>query len=193
MKAKWFILGLGMITFLALPPIVSILESNMVGHMLVQIPGLILGGIFLGYAIKGKWIKSESGFNEGGIPSILLAVILLSFWALPRSLDMALTNSLMEIAKFISLPLFVGIPTVYSWPKLHGIVKGFLWANLTSMLGIMSWLYMNSPVRLCNNYLLNEQQILGKAMLILTVLNFMIGVYIAFMGRSVYDEYRSER
>lgn len=71
----------------------------------------------------------------------------------------------METAKFLSLPLLAGFPLARSWPRLPGLVRATLWTNLIPMLGVMGWLYRESPVRLCNNYLLNQQDLLGWVLL----------------------------
>jgi hypothetical protein len=84
---------------------------------------------------------------------------------LPRSLDAALAEPAMAVAKFISLPALLGLPLAQSWCRLHPIARGFVWAKLVSMLGVLGWLYLAAPVRLCNFYLLDEQLLLGRAML----------------------------
>lgn len=74
----------------------------------------------------------------------------IGFWLLPRSLGSALNEGTVELAKLASLP------------RLKPVTKGFVLVNLMSILCVMGWLYLSAPNRLCNNYPLNEQVLLGK-------------------------------
>ena len=160
-------MGFGLLALLALPPVAVWLEATLSRHLLVQIPLLAVSGYLLGPVIGRLRPRRLGGYNTGGVPGVLLAMFAASFWMLPRSLDAVLADSFMEIAKFVSVPVFIGIPLALSWHKLHAIAKGFIWANLISMLAVLGWLYLASPVRLCNSYLLDQQHVLGWAMLAL--------------------------
>lgn len=111
-----------------------------------------------------------------------MVVLALAFWMLPRSLDMALANPAMEFAKFVSLPLLVGLPLALSWSRLPSIGRGFIAANLVSMLVVLGWLYLVSPMRLCNYYLLDQQRVLGWALLLLAA-----AVLVVWAGRALVD------
>lgn len=102
--------------------------------------------------------------NRYGITGSLLALLTLAFWLLPVSLDRALDHTGWETAKFLSLPLLLGLPLARSWPRLPPVARGALWAKAIPMAAVMGWLYREAPVRLCNNYLVNDQQILGLAL-----------------------------
>lgn len=175
-------LALAGVTWLAVlvsPPLRHVLEGHLVTHLLVQIPMLATAGILLGHALPassgrcgdaaGSWRREARGpwdrWNGSGLPGLLLALFTAAFWMLPRSLDAALAEPAMAVAKFISLPVLLGLPLAQSWRRLHPIARGFVWAKLVSMLGVLGWLYLAAPVRLCNFYLLDEQLLLGRAML----------------------------
>ena len=132
------------------------LETSLIGHMLVQIPLLVACGWLLGHGRGwgGAW-------NGRGIPGVLLAVFALAFWMIPRWLDAALSDPAWEAAKFVSLPLLVGWPMGLSWPRLPALARGFVWANGLSMLAVVGWLYWAAPVRVCNNYLADQQADFG--------------------------------
>ncbi|MGI9301382.1 MAG: hypothetical protein ACR2RB_01550 [Gammaproteobacteria bacterium] len=140
----------------------------MVGHVLVQIPALCAVGLLLGTSISDPWKAKIQSFNAYGIPGVLVVLFTMVFWMLPRSLDGALGSVIVSLAKFISLPFFVGVPLALSWPKLTSIAKGFVLVHVLAMATVLGWLYMESPVRLCNNYLVAEQLLLGKSLLWLT-------------------------
>ena len=137
----------------------------MVVHLLLQFPLLAIVGVLLSTGLPAPWRAKVQAFNGRGIPGILLAVFSVLYWMLPRSLDAALTGWEAELAKFVSLPLLVGVPLALSWSRLPGVGKGFVVAHLLAMLLVLGWLYLQAPIRLCNNYLLGEQAILGHALL----------------------------
>lgn len=154
---------------LAAPPLRGWLEAGMVSHMLVQLPLLVgLGAAAVAWLPAG-WRRRLDDCNAAGLPLTLLALFAAAFWMLPRSLDAALNAPLMELAKFLSLPLLVGMPLALSWRRLPLIGRGFLWSNLVSMLVVLGWLYSAAPVRMCTNYLVDQQQLLGRSLLLLAL------------------------
>ena len=92
---------------------------------------------------------------------VIVALFASSYWMLPRALDAALTEPLAEVGKFLSLPLLVGFPLVLAWRRLTLIGRGFVWTNFISMLAVLGWLYIVAPVRVCNSYLVNDQEHAG--------------------------------
>lgn len=166
---------------LAVPPLRGWLEAGMVSHMLVQLPLLVgLGAAAVAWLPAG-WRRRLDGCNAAGLPLTLLAVFAAAFWMLPRSLDAALNGPAMEAAKFLSLPLLVGMPLALSWHRLPVIGRGFLWSNLISMLVVLGWLYSAAPVRVCTNYLVDQQQLLGRSLLLLA-----LGLALWLAGRVLF-------
>lgn len=151
-----------LIAALSIPQVRTGLESTMVGQMVIQIPLLAFTGYLFGTGIrKHVWKPEWVQYNQNGIPGLIIAIFTSIFWLLPRSLDAALNNTTFELAKYLTAPLMIGLPLAFSWGRLSPIVKGFIWANVISMLFVMGWLYANAPVRLCNNYLKGQQVNLG--------------------------------
>ncbi len=132
------------------------LEARPVTHMLVQMPGLALIGALLAPPAfgAGEW-------NRGGVAPLLAAVFAASFWMLPRSIDAAVSDPVVDAAKFVTLPLLTGLPLVVGWRRAHPLLRGFLKAQALSMLGILAFLYTHAPVRICNAYLAEDQFRLG--------------------------------
>lgn len=185
MKAPAHLRGVVILTayaFLASPPVRAGLESGMVGHMLVQIPLLAIIGALWAPLIPARLCAQLSACNARGIPLTLLALFAATYWMLPRALDAALDSAVAELAKFITLPLLVGLPLALSWRRLALIGQGFVWSNFISMLGVLGWLYIVSPVRVCNNYLVNQQVVLGQGMLAVTLALFVVGAARVFVG-----------
>ncbi len=89
----------------------------------------------------------------------------------------------MELAKFFSIPLLIGIPLAVFWEHAHPIVRGFLKANALSMLGVLAFLYIHAPIRICNNYLVSDQERLGWGFLFMAFALALIWVVPLFVGR----------
>jgi hypothetical protein len=184
MNPKLYLTGSAVLMILlVLPPILDRLESSMIGVMIVQIPLLVTAGYLAG-VVTGQKLKRKSGsWNANGIPGLLFGLFILFFWILPRSVDASLNDSYIKLAKLITLPLMAGIPFGVSWRRVHPVVKGAVKANLVSMLAVMGWLYLAVPVRVCNNYLLSQQNALGKTMLVIAILlalKWAIGAFAKF-------------
>ncbi len=179
--------GPALFVLLALTPLHGWAESSMIAHMLLQIPLLVPSGAWLAYLLSARFRNLFGTFNAGEIPGLLSALETIGFWLLPRSLDGALNEGAMELAKLASLPLLAGVPLTLSLPRLKPVAKGFVLVNLISMLAVMGWLYLSAPSRLCNNYLLNEQILLGK--LLLSIAIFLVAGFAwrIFFGKSLHD------
>jgi hypothetical protein len=83
---------------------------------------------------------------------------------LPRSLDAAASQPLMAAAKYLFVPLLIGLPFAVSWPRMGFVVRGVFLVEVVASCFRLGWLYLISPIRLCNNYALNDQQRLGGYM-----------------------------
>ena len=152
---------------LLIPLVRHSLEASMSAQMLVQIPLLILVGWLLHTAVPERLQSVITDWNCYGITGLLLALATAAYWMLPRSLDAASSDTFTAVVKYLSVPLLVGVPLALSWPHMSFIVKGVLMVELIAMFLRLGWLYMTLPTRLCNNYLIDDQQLLGRYMLII--------------------------
>ena len=135
--------AVGLLLAIVATPLGSALATTMVGHVLVQIPLLVAG--------------------------ILLASFAIGFWMIPRWLDGALTSTATEAAKYASLVLLAGLPLAWSWAWLHPIARGVVKIEFLAMLFRLGWLYLISPDRLCNSYLLTDQTWLGRGLVLVAI------------------------
>lgn len=172
-----------LVVLLALPPLRGWLEGSMIGHMLVQIPLLAAAGVLGAFALPSHLKRLLAAYNAYGLPFTLLAGFASTYWMLPRALDAALVNPWMEAVKFASLPLLVGLPLAVSWRPLGTIGRGFVLANFISMLAVIGWLYIVAPVRVCNNYLVNQQTVAGWLLVAIAGLLFLAWAAPAFIAR----------
>jgi hypothetical protein len=169
--------GALLVGVLALPGMREALERVMAPHMLLQIPLLGMAGALAATGLPLEWKRRIDGWNRGGVSGTLLALIAGSWWMVPRALDLALGSPAMELAKFVTLPLFVGAPLALSWNHLGFIGRGFVIANVLPMWAVVGWLYLVAPVRLCNFYLVEQQVSAGLGLLGAAVgLGVMVGV-----------------
>ncbi|UCZ51431.1 hypothetical protein LGQ02_11125 [Bacillus shivajii] len=182
-----FMYGFLLFIIMALPPVSNLLESIMILHMHMQMPLLVIAGIFMARFFQVKFPNFFKKWNENGIPGILLFIIIMSYWMLPRAMDEALTVQMIQVFKFISLPFLAGVPLRDSWPKLSSVWKNGVIIFFTIMFFVMGWLYVKSPDPLCNNYLLIEQITLGWGFITMAICMVIYLTYIAFINPSDYE------
>lgn len=169
---------------LAMPAARSALEATMTAHMLVQIPLLAALGVIACRLLPERLQERLLAGAGGAIPCVTAAIFASSYWMLPRALDAALTHPVAEMAKFISLPALVGLPMSLAWRRLSMIGRSFVWTNFFSMLAVLGWLYIAAPVRVCNNYLVDEQARAGWLMVKLALALFGWWLATHFVGRA---------
>ena len=122
-------------------------------HVLIQFPLLAAAGYLL--PVRGTLPRHLIG------PALVLALTATAVWMLPRSVDAALQDPVWHLAKFVSLPLGVGLPLAQTWGRIGPVLRGFLKAQAVSMLLFLGFLYTHAPVRICNSYLIDDQVRLG--------------------------------
>ncbi|WP_174524236.1 hypothetical protein [Neobacillus soli] len=184
---KQTIYGLLLLLFLALPPVANLMESVMIIHMHMQMPMLIFTGFLIARIFQLRFPHSFDKWNSNGIPGIILFVIIVVYWTLPRSMDEALNEQSMEIFKFVSLPLLAGIPLRDSWKRIGTVGKNLIIILFTILFIGMGWLYIDSPVQLCNNYLVIEQITLGWGFVTTAICLVIYLVYTTFTDPSKYE------
>jgi len=140
-------------------------ELSMLNNVLIGYPLLAFCGWQLGIRvnIEDHWLNKF--LNYKGLTGVLVATFGLAFWMIPNWMDIAATNTQVQLLKHISLFMFVGLPLGISWPQCGFVIRGFVKIEFLSMLLRLGWIYLISPTRLCNIYSLSEQALLGKALL----------------------------
>jgi hypothetical protein len=153
---------------LALPPLRAALEASMQLHMLVQFPLLAAAGFVLAGWLPARWAQRLQGWNAYGIGGLLFVALASMLLMIPRLLDLALAQPAIEAAKWAAL-LACGAAWRGSWRRAGLLVQGFFLGNVLPMMAVVGQLYQDSPVRLCNSYLLDDQVRLGQALVVLSV------------------------
>lgn len=147
---------------LAVPPVRQALQATMTVQMLAQIPLLTVAGWLVARAMPRRADAALARWNGQGVAGLLLASSAGAVWMLPRMMDASVDNGWFAVAKFASVPLLVGVPLALSWPRMGFVVRGVYLLEVIATAFRLGWLYLASPVRLCSNYLLGDQQRLGR-------------------------------
>ena len=153
----------------------------MVLHILLQFPLILFAGWSLAKGCPEQAKASLQRWNHAGITGLLTISLVLIFWMLPSALDFALTDNTLEFLKFLSLAL-AGAALKLSWHAAGMIVRGIFLGNVLPMMMVVGWLYIESPVRICNSYLSNDQLRTGKGLLVLSIAGSLIWLYAFFVS-----------
>ena len=164
----------------------------MTAQMLVQLPLLAGVGYLLGLALPVRAAASLANWNHRGVTGFVLASLASAYWMLPRLLDASVTEPAIAAIKFVSVPLLVGLPLAQSWPRSGFVVRGVFTLELIATLFRLGWLYLVLPVRLCNNYLIDDQQRLGQILIALGAILFLWIAWKLLWGRFDLTRYSGE-
>ncbi|NYT80581.1 hypothetical protein H0A70_03585 [Alcaligenaceae bacterium] len=157
----------------------GVLTRTMALHMLVHIPMLIAVGawVALGLFAMGLSKDKRSGpafaaygkYNEHGLPGLLLFSFIGAYWMIPRSLDDALLSAGSIGFKYAVL-IAAGMLLIDSLRRANAVIAVFFLGNFSWMTAIAGLLYQEYPVRLCNAYLLSDQEVAGRGLVAWAVL-----------------------
>jgi hypothetical protein len=172
--ASWLVLWL--------PPVRRALEIDMALHMAVQVPLLIGLGLLIASGVRRHEPLWFADADWLGIPGIIAVLLGTSFWMLPRALDGAIADPAIDLAKFLSLPLLVGLPLGLSWQRMPPLGRAFIWANFIPKLGAIGGLYLAAPTRLCAYYRLDQQELAGWTLIAVAVALGTTWFVAAFVG-----------
>lgn len=174
-----------LLVLLLLPASRHALESSMWRHMLAQFPLLLLAGAGLVGALPARVRAGVARWNAHGISGLVAVALVLAVLMVPRVLDLALVSPSVEAAKFSAL-LLAGAALRLSWQPAGWLVQGFFLGNVLPMTAVVGQLYIDSPVRVCNAYLLDDQTRLGQwlvGLAAVVALGWLVGVAIALVRK----------
>lgn len=169
-------------TALWIEPLRVAIERDMALHMGVQVPLLITLGVLLTAELRRhepRWLANADWL---GIPGIVAVIFATSFWMLPRALDSAVADPLIDAVKFLSLPLMAGLPLGLSWQRMPPLGRAFIWANFIPKLAAVGGLYLMAPMRLCAYYRLDQQAVAGWMLILIAVVLGALWFIAAFIG-----------
>ncbi|SFA89321.1 MULTISPECIES: hypothetical protein [unclassified Bacillus (in: firmicutes)] len=184
---KQALYGLLLFVVLSLPPVADFLESIMIMHMHMQMPLLVISGILIARFFQIKFPGFFEKWNGNGVPGMMLFIIIISYWMLPRAMDEALNLPMVEVFKFISLPFLAGVPLRDSWVKLSSNLKNMTIVLFAVMFIGMGWLFIMATDNLCNSYLVMDQIILGWGYITMAICLIIYLCYCFFIDPSDYE------
>jgi len=160
------LLALSVPAVLAFTPLRALLEAGMRAHMLVQYPLLMLAGALAVSAAPAQapTARAFARCNALGIGGLTLVAAVLAVAMIPRVLDLALVDARIEALKFAAL-VVAGAALPASWRAAGAVVQAFFLGSVLPMTVAVGSIYIDAPVRLCNAYLLDEQQRLGAELI----------------------------
>jgi len=150
-----------LLTLLLLPELRQWLTASMWRHMVLQFPLWMLIGSLLAASLSPAALARVARWNAHGISGLVCAGAVLAVLMVPRVLDLALVSWPIEAAKCVAL-LLAGAALRLSWHVAGRVVQGFFLGNVLPMTVVVGQLYIDSPLRLCNAYLLDDQARLGQ-------------------------------
>jgi hypothetical protein len=163
---------------LATPAARHALEWRMSLHMLVQVPLLLACGAVLGTGVPARARAVLDRWNAHGIAGLLAFALVTGLLMIPRLLDLAVASIAIDAAKAFAL-VAVGVLFQLSWSKAGLLVQAFFLGNVLPMTAAVGQAYQDSPLRLCNAYLLDDQVWVGQALVIATVV-----LAVGWLGRA---------
>ncbi len=146
---------------LVVPELRQWLTASMWRHMVLQFPLWMSIGALLAGSLSTAALVRVSRWNAYGISGLVCAGAALAILMVPRVLDLALLSWPIEAAKCVAL-LLAGGALRLSWYVAGRVVQGFFLGNVLPMTVVVGQLYIDSPLRLCNAYLLDDQARLGQ-------------------------------
>lgn len=157
------LLALVVLALLLVPVLRQWLTASMWRHMALQFPAWMAVGAWLVAGLSPAARARIARWNAYGISGLVGAGIVLAVLMVPRVLDLALVSPSIEAAKCVAL-LFAGAALRLSWRAAGLVVQGFFLGNVLPMTAVVGQLYADSPLRLCNAYLLDDQARLGHGL-----------------------------
>lgn len=178
--------ALALLAMLAVPALRHALEAGMARHMLVQFPLFMLAGALLAGALPASARNAIARWNAHGISGLVATALVLGLLMVPRVLDLALVNPAIELAKCSALVL-VGAALRLSWRPAGLVVQGFFLGNVLPMTAVVGQLYVDTPTRVCNAYLLDDQELLGHWLVWLAIV-----IAVVWLGWMLYAMVRRD-
>lgn len=155
------LVGFVLLMLLLWPPVRHAAEASMAAHMLLQYAALVVAGALLAEPLAARpGHGTLQRWNELGIAGLAGSALTLAILMIPRVLDLALTDWRVETLKLLAL-VSTGAALRLSWQRTGTVVQAFFLGNVLPMTVVVGTLYQDSPTRVCNAYLLDDQRLLG--------------------------------
>lgn len=158
----WAKCGL-LVLLLGVPALRAWLESRMSLHMAVELPLLLLGGWTIAGTTPGRWRLLER-VDADGLLAATTAALTLTLWMVPAALDRAVLEPGVALLKYGQWT-FAGALLRSARARSSPVVAAFFLANAAWMTATAGLLYLDAEQQLCVNYLIDDQQAAGFALI----------------------------
>ncbi len=146
-----------------IPVTARLFEASMQTHLLVQMPLLAFCGGYWVYRSEQLQTWLERADPSGGVALVLSSGWMI-YWMLPLNMDLATFDPGARVLKILTVPL-LGATVTWSWRRLGPVGRGVMLMEGWAMLVRLGWVFQISPVQLCSNYLIDDQQRTGSLLL----------------------------
>ena len=136
----------------------------MLRHMAIELPLLLALGM-VAAALSGQNAKAFNSWNRRGLPGLVAATAIASYWMLPVALDLAVLDARWSVVKVASMVL-AGAALGVSWPQAGIVLQAFFAINWSAMTLVAGLLYQDAPQQLCSVYLADQQGAAGRALVV---------------------------
>lgn len=156
----------GLWLMLVSAPMRGWLESTMSAHMLLNIPAFVLIGWGAGVRLEMLYPQLIATLRPFRWALLLCTIFTLGIWMIPRLLDSAAESLLVDLVKASTLTIAGGLSLNFGWRNTGPVVRGLIHIEAMASLVRLGWVYAESPARLCTSYGLDDQYVLGYALLL---------------------------
>lgn len=143
------------------------LEASMWQHMLIQLPIIGFFGFLVAKFLPDPIRSKISNFNRYGLTGFTFYFLATSLWMIPSALDLAVSHYWVDCLKVFFL-VMSGFLLRISWVQGGATIQAFFfvgWAMMTATVGLI---YQDSSIRLCNYYLVDDQIVAGKGLVLIS-------------------------
>jgi hypothetical protein len=150
------------------PPLRQLLEGSMALHMLVELPLLLTSGWAAGAVLAHHRLPAglPRRIDTHGVLGLAFASCVSALWMIPAMLDLSLLDTGVQWAKYGAW-WFSGVVLRASWHRSEPEIAAFFVGNMAWMLATAGLLYQDEERRLCVSYLVDEQAVAGKGLIVL--------------------------
>ncbi|MCV2438681.1 hypothetical protein [Paucibacter sp. DJ2R-2] len=157
------LVALALLCLLMVPQIRGVFEGRMSFHMGLEFPFLFaIGWLFANNAdVHLKFIARIDG---GGLLAATFASCVLAGWMIPVAVDLSLLEPKVAALKYLTW-LLAGALVHAARRRLTPVITSFFLGNSAWMMATAGLLYFDAEQQLCVNYLVDDQQATGLALL----------------------------
>jgi hypothetical protein len=152
-----------LLLLLGTPAVRGWLESRMSLHMAAELPLLLLCGWLMAGAAQVRCRLIEC-VDAQGLLTATAASSVLALWMLPTALDMALIEPGVALLKYAQWAC-AGALLRSARARYSPVIATFFLVNAAWMTATAGLLYLDAEQQLCVNYLVDDQQAAGFALL----------------------------